>query len=476
MTYQGDPRSQHILAQLFPQGEVPHLRLGKALARSRAPHTVRGTRSVFLPDVWSLTSTLRAVRGGGFPDRSRQKSQFLKEASGYVHPVVLPESSAGHVAQEAKRHVTEKEVQTVETHTAEAGTDTGTLPQGLFESSSSDTDASLRSYPSASESLEGYPSSGLHADAWSGDSSGSEGPVGKSPTAHFSFLTAPLLILTQVQPGSSAVETQTLPTSTSHAHTQTPAPDIAPFDLDDYYSGRVFHGLRQAVDSLASRLRDSDTYIGDLRAQNDAAFREFLDRLGFDTSTFPPGSLDAQTVRQHILAHQDLFPINVREVHAMRQYIDRLARDAHREVSDAHTQTTPEARPPPPRPRDAFWLNPGVRRRRSRSPSPPDPRPPQRRRLTPAVHHRIDTQGYPTPSYYSSHLQTAERDDPNYQEPNNSTAQSATPLDLRSVLEHNRTNLEDAPGPKRWHLERAETFDDIPLLAFGRRRRATWGR
>lgn len=182
MTYQGDPRSQHILAQLFPQAEVRHLRLGKALARSRAPHTVRGTRSVFLPDVWSLTSTLRAVRGGGFPDRSRQSSKFLQEASGHVHPVVLPESSGGHVVQQAKRHVTEKEVQTVETSS-------DTLPPGLFESSSSDTDASLRSYPSASESLEGYPSSGLHGDSWSGQSSSSdsEPPVGKSLTAQFCF-------------------------------------------------------------------------------------------------------------------------------------------------------------------------------------------------------------------------------------------------------------------------------------------------
>lgn len=183
MTYQGDPRSQHILAQLFPQGEVRHLRLGKALARSRAPHTVRGTRSVFLPDVWSLTSTLRAVRGAGFPDRSRQPSQFLKQASGHVHPVVLPESSGGHAAPGATRHLTAREVQTgeVESQTPEAETDA--LPPGLFASSSSDSDTSLRSYPSASESLESYPSSGLHADRWSG--SESDSPMGKSPVLLF---------------------------------------------------------------------------------------------------------------------------------------------------------------------------------------------------------------------------------------------------------------------------------------------------
>lgn len=256
----------------------------------------------------------------------------------------------------------------------------------------------------------------------------------------------------------------------------------------------MFHGLRQAVDALTSRLRDSDTYVGELRAQNDAAFREFLDRLGFDTTVFPPGSLDAHTVRNAILRHEDLFPINIGEVRAMRDYIDRLARDSLREVSHADTQTTPEPPPSPVpsrspspidvdplpplqlrRPRDTFWLNPAVRRRRSRS--PPDPRPPpQRRRLTPAVLYRVDTDHYPTPSYYTSHLQSAERDPPDYREPNNSTAQNATPLSLRSILEHNRTNLEDAPGPRRWHLDRAETFDDIPLLAFGRRRRATWGR
>jgi hypothetical protein len=131
MVYQGDPRSHTLLTQLYPPGESHHLRLGSKLARFRAPHTLRGTRGLFLPDAWSLRSTLRAIKGGGFPDRSRPKSQFLKQASGYAKPVSVPDGLAAEPG-----HVTRKEVTGVGTQTDAAaaavpvatGTDPDTVP------------------------------------------------------------------------------------------------------------------------------------------------------------------------------------------------------------------------------------------------------------------------------------------------------------------------------------------------------------